>query len=323
MIGPEEGAEYVDVHSMWKDEAQDFTPWLAAHLHTLRDSLGIELELVQTEKTVGPFFCDILAKEVSSDATAAIENQLESSDHSHLGQLLTYAAGLDARIAVWVAPAFFHEHAAALHRLNAWMGEDRKFYGVKVALLKAGDSLEPRFFPVVTPEGWNDSLSLPQGADDPRKQQFHDFFQPLIDSLLGPYFVDRPIRRFGISDRQFSSGLDDAIGYRTSLEGNKYAWVTLNVESEDNELTNLAFDELAKDKGAIEAHIPDQEWDWRRNNGRRFSSISIRRDGTIDDPPARLEETREWMRDHLCRFKEIFDQRVADILKELRASSER
>ena len=322
MTTPEEGMEYVDVHSMWKDEALDFTPWLAAHLHMLRDSLRMELKLVQTEKAVGPFSCDILAKEVDSGARAAIENQLESTDHSHLGQLLTYAAGLDARIAVWVAPAFFYEHAEALDRLNTWMGEDRRFYGVKVAVLKTGDSLEPRFYPVVTPDGWNDKLSLPQGAVDPRKQQFHDFFQPLIDTLCGPCFVDRPIQRFGNSDRQFPSRLDAAIGYRASLERNDDAWVTLHIESEDKELTKRVFGDLMKDKGTIEARIPDQEWDWRRKNGSTFSSISLRRDGSIDDPPDKLEKTRAWMLEMLPRLKGIFDQRAADMLKELRANSD-
>ncbi len=317
----EEGMEYVGVKNMWKDEARDFTPWLAAHLHMLRDPLEMELNLVQTEKTVGPFFCDILAKAVDSDARVAIENQLNPTDHNHLGQLLTYAAGLDARIAVWVAPAFFHEHAKVLDWLNTWMGDERKFYGIKVAVLKTDNSLEPRFFPVVTPDGWNDSLSLPQGAADPRKQQFHDFFQPLIDRLCGPYFFDLPVLKFGNNDRTFPSSLDSAIGYRASLEGNDDAWVTLHIQCKDNHVTKRVFDDLMIDRGTIEAQIPDQEWDWRRHNGHIFSSISIRRDGSIDDSPEERTETRNWMLEHLRRFTEIFDQRVADKLTELRANS--
>ena len=77
-----------------------------------------------------------------------------------------------------------------------------------------------------------------------------------------------------------------------------------------------------KEKESIKACIPDQEWDWRSNNRHAFSSISLRRDGSIDDPPEKLKETKQWMLENLRRFKCIFDQRVADILKKLRANSE-
>ena len=137
MTKPEKGMEYVNVHQMWKDEALDFTPWLADNLHVLNKILGVDLELDQTEKPVGPFYCDILAKVAGADEKVAIENQLESANHSHLGQLLTYAAGLKAQIAVWVAPEILYEHAAALHWLNKSTSGPR-FYGVKVMVLKTG-----------------------------------------------------------------------------------------------------------------------------------------------------------------------------------------
>ena len=184
MTTPENGMEYVACSQHdGSDEDLDFTPWLAEHLHVLSGAIGMNLELIQTEKPVGPFFCDILAKVVGSDAKVAIENQLESSDHSHLGQLLTYAAGLDARIAVWVAPEFLYEHAKALDRLNKSTRDERRFYGIKVKVLKTGNSLEPRLCPVVTPDGWNKKLSLQPGAVDPRKQRLNDFFKPLIEKL--------------------------------------------------------------------------------------------------------------------------------------------
>ena len=110
----------VDVRNKWPREDLDFTRWLAEHLDVLSGAVGMKLELIQKEKQVGPFYCDILARDVDSDVKVAIENQLESANHSHLGQLLTYAAGLEAQIAVWVAPEILYEHAAALHWLNTW-----------------------------------------------------------------------------------------------------------------------------------------------------------------------------------------------------------
>ena len=92
-------------------------------------------------------------------------------------ELLTYAAGLEAQIAVWVAPEILYEHAAALHWLNTWTSGPR-FYGVKVMVLKNGNTLEPRFYPVVTPDEWNKKITLPAKAVDPHKLQFDAFFRP-------------------------------------------------------------------------------------------------------------------------------------------------
>ena len=141
MTTPDEGMEYVDVHERWRYEDRHFTPWLADNLHMLGGALGMNLKLVQTEKPVGPFACDILAKELGSGERVAIENQLELTDHSHLGQLLTYAAGLNAGIAVWVAPDFQYEHAEALHRLNNPNANTRN--GSSIAERSVPTSLRP------------------------------------------------------------------------------------------------------------------------------------------------------------------------------------
>ena len=122
MTAPEEGVEQLDVRTKWPHEALDFTPWLAKqeNLDLLGAELGLSLECAQTEVQVGSMYLDILAKERDTGALVAIENQLEETDLGHLGQLLTYATGHDARVAIWVAPAFYHEYAQALHKLNQW-----------------------------------------------------------------------------------------------------------------------------------------------------------------------------------------------------------
>ena len=322
MTTPKEGMESVDVHRKWKHEAWHFTPWLADNLCMLSDALGVKLELVQMEAPVGPFFCDILAREVDSGVPVAIENQLELADHSHLGQLLTYAAGQDARIAVWVAPEFLYEHAEALYRLNKWTHDGLRFYGVKVMVLNTGNALEPRLCPVVTPDDWNKDMTLLQGAVDPSKQRFRVFFQPLIAKLCGAGFADRATQNFNSNDRLFPSTRNPGIGYAASFEDN-FAWVTLQIRTENKVLTKLVFDWLMRDKGTIEASIaddPDQEWRWYKHPKYDFSSINIRRNGSIDDPPENLEETRAWMLDLLPRLKEVFDPRVQNILKELQGT---
>ena len=166
----------------------------------LSESIGVELKNGHVETQVGAFSCDILASEASTGVKVAIENQLEWSDHCHLGQLLTYAAGLGAGIAVWVTAAFRYEHAEALHRLNQWTHTGIRFYGVKVTLQETGDAPPvTRLQPVVTPSSWNTDITQPKGAMSPLKQQYDDFVQPLINELNRAGFADKAYYHYGKS----------------------------------------------------------------------------------------------------------------------------
>jgi hypothetical protein len=110
----------VSLREAWASESTDFTPWLAQpeNLELLGEAIGIELETHTEEARVGPFRADILCKDTATDSWVLIENQLERTDHSHLGQLLTYAGGLEVATIVWVAEKFTEEHRAALDWLN-------------------------------------------------------------------------------------------------------------------------------------------------------------------------------------------------------------
>ena len=119
-VSPLGRLEKVDLRLGWSNEAGEFTPWLAQaeNLALLGDAVGLDLELEAQEKNVGNFRADILCKDTLTDTWVLIENQLERTDHSHLGQLITYAAGLDAVTIVWIAHRFTEEHRAALDWLN-------------------------------------------------------------------------------------------------------------------------------------------------------------------------------------------------------------
>lgn len=110
----------VSIREIWKNEASDFTPWLAEpeNISLLGDTIGMELEVESVETGVGRFFADILCRETSSDRFVVIENQIEHTDHDHLGKTITYAAGLGATAVVWIARRFHDEHRAALDWLN-------------------------------------------------------------------------------------------------------------------------------------------------------------------------------------------------------------
>lgn len=154
--------EKINLRSVWENEAQDFTPWLAQeeNLNLLGDTIGIELQLDSTEKSVGPFNADVLCKDTVDDQWVLIENQLERTDHPHLGQLLTYAAGLDAVTIVWVARQFSDQHRSALDWLNKITDEDINFFGLEIELWQIGDSPPaPKFNIVSKPNDWSETVS--------------------------------------------------------------------------------------------------------------------------------------------------------------------
>jgi hypothetical protein len=149
--------EQVELRSIWANEAGDFTPWLAQNdnLRLLGDTIGIALELEAQEKAVGPFSADILCKDTANDSWVLIENQLERTDHTHLGQLLTYAAGLHAVTIVWIARRLTEEHRAALDWLNEITDEKFRFFGLEIEVWKIGDSIAaPKFNVVSNPNDW-------------------------------------------------------------------------------------------------------------------------------------------------------------------------
>jgi hypothetical protein len=159
----------IDLRDIWLSESSDFTPWLAReeNLQILAETLGLELELEAQEKAVGPFRADILCKDIGTNAWVLIENQLERTDHSHLGQLLTYASGLEAVTIVWIAARFTEEHRSTLDWLNRITDETFRFFGVEVELWRIGDSpAAPRFNIVSKPNNWNKLVTQAARAID-------------------------------------------------------------------------------------------------------------------------------------------------------------
>lgn len=171
--------ESVDLRTAWTSEPRDFTPWLAGeeNLALLGETLGLELEADGTEMGVGPFSADILCHLPGTEHWVLIENQLEQTDHTHLGQIITYAAGLDALTVIWVAARFVEEHRAALDWLNDNTAEGISFFGVEVQLWRIGDSPPaPRFNVVSKPNAWTKKVreSAPQGRQWDEESFFAD-----------------------------------------------------------------------------------------------------------------------------------------------------
>ena len=159
----------VELRDIWLSEASDFTPWLAGeeNLAVLSEALAIDLELEAQEKSVGPFRADILCKDIGTGAWVLIENQLERTDHNHLGQLLTYASGLEAVTIIWIAARFTEEHRSTLDWLNKITDDSFRFFGLEVELWKIGSSpAAPKFNIVSKPNDWSRSVAQAARAID-------------------------------------------------------------------------------------------------------------------------------------------------------------
>ncbi len=189
--------ERVALRDIWLSEASNFTPWLARkeNLAILGETLKIDLELEAQERPVGPFRADILCKDIGSDRWVLIENQLEQTDHVHLGQLLTYASGLEAVTIVWIAARFTEEHRSTLDWLNRITDESFRFFGLEVELWRIGDSAPaPKFNIVSKPNDWSQSVAQAARAIDDSElsetrimqRAYWSAFDQVLASLGGP-----------------------------------------------------------------------------------------------------------------------------------------
>ena len=140
----------VELRDIWPHEARDFTPWLAENLVFLAEALDTDLELEATEKRVGDFRADIVCLNRTDNSRVIIENQLEKSNHQHLGKVLTYAAGLDAATIIWIAEEFRPEHREVLNWLNRNTSVALRFFGVEITVYQIAESPYAPKFTVAT-----------------------------------------------------------------------------------------------------------------------------------------------------------------------------
>lgn len=129
----------VPPREVWPHEARDFTPWLLENVDVLSDLLGMELVLDVAEHPVGGFSLDLLGRDETTGRVVIVENQLDVSDHTHLGQILTYAAGTNPATIVWITTGFRPEHRAALDWLNERTDEETRFFGVEIEVVQIDD----------------------------------------------------------------------------------------------------------------------------------------------------------------------------------------
>ena len=149
----------VSLRDAWRHEGLDFTPWLAANINHIAEVVGVPLELTGTEVSVGGFAADILARNSQDDSVVLIENQLEQTAHTHLGQIMTYLAGLEAKTVIWIAPTFREPHLSAIRWLNQHTADGFSFFALRLRVVRIGESPYAPIFEVVEkPNDWDRRL---------------------------------------------------------------------------------------------------------------------------------------------------------------------
>ncbi|HET9096425.1 MAG TPA: DUF4268 domain-containing protein [Candidatus Baltobacteraceae bacterium] len=263
-----------DLRKIWQYEDRHFTVWLCDNLERLGHALGLSLEFRARERAVGPFSLDILAHDTLRDHTVIIENQLEQTDHDHLGKLLTYASGLDARVIIWVAPTFRDQHRAALDWLNRNTSDSLQFFGVSLEAVQIDDSRPAiNFKVVVAPNDW-DKLAAQEGAQDDtgRRVYFYAFNQALFDALResGQFSnLPSPGSRYETFVERLSGGVRYGTAFsRGTLRCGVWLWFT------EKHLGLHVFDTLLQDRADIEASM-GCELHWDRNADRAGQIITV------------------------------------------------
>ena len=306
--------EPVELRYVWGDEARDFTPWLASEggLSMLGEVLDVDLELVETESRVGPYKADIVARFSAEDGEdqhiVVIENQLEPTDHDHLGKIITYASGHDAATCVWVASSFTEEHRQAIDWLNENMPE-RSFFGLQIELIRIDDSSPAAQFNVISsPNEWAKVIRATQAKELSASKlsqlkYWEDFLQYaksqpdnqldlLRSAKPGPYYVIK----VGRKDFHLSGVL--------SVQQD---WGRCELYMRSG-TAKAAFDLLFTQKDAIEREL-GYHLDWQRLDDKIASRIAVFKDGDIDDPDQKIALI-EWMYRILNDLHRVFVPRV-------------
>jgi hypothetical protein len=298
----------VDPKSVWTHEAYEFTPWLAQNLVLLNEALALDIELSGTEIAVGNFAVDIFGTETSTGHEVIIENQLAPTDHSHLGQLLTYAAGLDAKIIVWISPQIRDEHRQAVDWLNRQTPNTVSFFAVELELLKIDDSAPaPRFQVVAEPsEFQREVASEALQRRTPRQMAYHTFFSSLVNRLNELQSGFTNVKSIGYENWISLGAGATYFGLHVAIARPDILRVEIYISTGDAAKNRRALEQLKNDRTQIEAEI-GHELNWEQLA--KDCRISLAFDSPMDpsNPP---EGALEWAAKTAIVFRQSFAPRI-------------
>lgn len=308
--------ERVELRNIWKSEAGDFTPWLANedNIKLLGDAIGVDLEVEAQEKNVGPYRADILCKDTATGQWVLVENQLERTDHPHLGQLITYAAGLDTVTIVWISRQFTEGHRAALDWLNEKVAEDIRFFGVEIELWRIGSSpTAPKFNIVSKPNDW----TKPSGElrsrfktelTETRKLQL-EYWQAFRKFMEGKGSSVRPTKPLPQHWQSFSIGRTGFNLYAVVNVKSGRIGVQLVIQGID---AKERYNTIADQREEIEKEAGEQ-LEWRELPDKKESQINSGWHECHPNDQKAWEKQHEWLFEKLQIFHKTFGERIKAI----------
>ena len=303
----------VELRDAWALEPE-FTRWLAEeeNLNALSDELGLELSLIQTEANVGDFNVDILAEETGTGVKVIIENQLETTNHDHLGKLITYASGHDAKYVIWIFKDAREEHRQAIDWLNEHTTDDLNFFAVKLELWQIGDSMPaPKFDVICRPNEWAKTVKKQgsQGQPSEGKLRQLEFW-----TRLRAYVQNKNV------DIRMQAPLPQ---HWTNIAiGSSQAHVALTLNTQKNSLgcelyisnNKPLFEYLKTQKAEIENELGGSlEWIEAAKASRIFETTA----GFNIKDESNYDKHFEWQLKRVMAFKKTFANRIKDFQQTL------
>ena len=309
--------EAMDPRDVWSDEARDFTPWLMENAQYLGEVLGVEVELEAREHPVGLFSLDIFGRDITNECVLIVENQLEETNHKHLGQLLTYAAGTDAATIVWVAPRFRDEHRQALEFLNHIAGDDARFFGVEVSVARIDNSLPaPMFNLVAKPSEWRSQVAASQtnsGLSE-KREMYRSFWTNYLEKLHSLHPSATKVRsastRNWTNIKKLRQGVNISLAF---IHKNKVS-CEVYIDLGDAESNSEVLSELLQHREKVEKEVGDS-LQWEDISHRRACRIRATTNGEVSDE-AGHELLIEWMMNHQLKMTEAIKPLVEQLSDE-------
>lgn len=293
----------VELREVWKHEALDFTNWLSKeeNLSALGEEIGLEIDLIEKEANVGSFHVDILAEESGTDRKIIIENQLEYTNHDHLGKIITYASGYDAEIIIWIVKEVRSEHKQAIDWLNEHTDDKIHFFAIKMELWQIGDSeYAPKFQIICKPNQWAKILKKNPSEKTTTELKRLEFW-----TVLNEYLENKKSK---VSPQKPSSDHWNNVSIGTSK-----AHISLSLLSKDKKIVcelhipnnKDLYLYLEENKNEIES-LFGEKLIWKELKNKKASRIIIQRDNFNLFENTNWKNDFDWFEDKVIRFKKAF-----------------
>lgn len=299
----------VNIRDVWQHEQYDFSKWLSLpdNIQELGDTIGLSLTDIETEKFVGGYRCDIICKDEITGKNVLIENQLEPSNHDHLGKIITYASGLDAAVVVWIVQEAREEHASAIEWLNKHTDDDLAFFLIEIHAFTIGDSKPaPQFRIIQQPNEFAKmvkEISKNTELNDSQtyRLEFWNMFNSVIDERGKPFNKHKPS-----TDHWYTVAI-----------GSSKCHINIDLVNKENRIrisllipnSKELFDKLLVEKENIEKEAKFQ-FVWDRLDGKKASAIFTYIEGLDFENQSNYKDLMNKIIDYVVVFKNTFSKYI-------------